>query len=324
MNKLVSIIIPNYNNEKYIVRCLDSILQQTYENIEVIIIDDGSTDNSWNIINQYRTRDNFTIVKQYNMNASVARNKGIELSRGEYLFFLDSDDYIFSDAIEKMVHTYNEINIDLVIGDFCLVEENEKLIRKEKHSVYNLMIDNPLLYSYISPNPSNKLYKRCIIIDNGIYFGNVRIGQDLNFYMKYLLKCKNIVFIDNLIYSWRQVENGMSQTASLKIFDIVASFQDIKKFYTISNSQKEYDKYVTAVEFKHYCYQMEKQIKFRNYKMRKLIVYYFSNAIANIDIKKSVHYSQYKKMYIICKLKIFFKFMYTSELYRMLILKIKK
>ena len=104
MNKKVSIIIPNYNAGKYILKCMDSVIKQTYKNIELIVIDDGSNDGSWSIIQEYAKRnENISILHQQNLNASIARNRGIEVATGEYLIFLDSDDILYQEAIEKMV-----------------------------------------------------------------------------------------------------------------------------------------------------------------------------------------------------------------------------
>ena len=102
-NKLVSIVVPIYNVEKYLKRCVNSLLNQTYKNIEIILVDDGSTDSSGAICDQYKPKDNrIVVVHKSNGGLSDARNTGIDMARGEYIAFVDSDDYIHEDYIYNM------------------------------------------------------------------------------------------------------------------------------------------------------------------------------------------------------------------------------
>src|SRR5579875_322194 len=104
MHPLISIIIPLYNAEKYIIETIDSALQQSYKNIEIIIIDDGSTDSSFNVAETYKS-DNIIVVKQENKGASAARNHGLKLAKGEYIQFLDADDILDVNKIEYQINT---------------------------------------------------------------------------------------------------------------------------------------------------------------------------------------------------------------------------
>ena len=115
MEELVSIILPIYNAEKYLERCLESIITQTYANIEIILINDGSTDNSINIIKEYAIKDSrIIIIDKENEGVSVARNIGILKARGKYICFVDADDYIEKSMIEKMKCCIDKENVDLV------------------------------------------------------------------------------------------------------------------------------------------------------------------------------------------------------------------
>src|SRR5690625_1653273 len=114
-NTLISVIIPVYNVENYLVECMKSVVNQTYENIEIIAIDDGSTDNSLKILEDFALRnDNLTIVSQENSGQSVARNKGIKKAQGKYIYFLDSDDYILPQTFEQLINTLEENKLDLI------------------------------------------------------------------------------------------------------------------------------------------------------------------------------------------------------------------
>ena len=121
----VSIIVPVFNTEKYISRCIDSILTQTFTNFECILIDDGSTDKSWNICKHYSQSDKrVVLVHQENSGVSATRNKGIEMARGKYVCFVDSDDYIDKNMYEELVSAINRSNTDVVC---CGYIENEKI-----------------------------------------------------------------------------------------------------------------------------------------------------------------------------------------------------
>lgn len=112
---LVSVIIPVYNVENYLKECLDSVLNQTYKNIEVIVINDGSTDKSLHILEDYSSKfNNIKIIDQENSGQSVARNKGLENAKGKYIYFLDSDDYILPDTLKKLIKKLEMNNLDII------------------------------------------------------------------------------------------------------------------------------------------------------------------------------------------------------------------
>ena len=118
MDKLVSIIVPVYKVEKYLNKCVDSILDQSYQNIEVILVDDGSPDNSGKLCDEYVTNQRVKVIHQKNMGLSGARNTGIENSTGDYLMFIDSDDYIDKDMVKYLVKKSFETNTDIVVCDY--------------------------------------------------------------------------------------------------------------------------------------------------------------------------------------------------------------
>ena len=122
-NPLVSIIVPVYNVEQYIRRCIDSILNQSYKNIELIIVDDGSTDSSPQIIKEYI--DKAIIVTQRNKGLAAARNTGLSHATGDFLCFVDSDDYLLNDAIMSMLNTIQQTNADFVCGLAISTGKNE-------------------------------------------------------------------------------------------------------------------------------------------------------------------------------------------------------
>ena len=204
---LVSIIIPVYNMENTIGMLLEDIEKQSYKNMEIIIVNDGSTDLSHEIISQYVSRDNrFREILTNQGGVSVARNIGISEARGEYIRFLDADDRLPQDSIYMMVQAMSEENVELVLGGFQTVPDKDSLyVNRSKQGcvpLQEMMLDfayNPQTF-YYGVN-WNKLYKREIIESNKILF-NSKIGwcEDLLFNLQYYSKCKNVYYIPNNIY----------------------------------------------------------------------------------------------------------------------------
>ena len=137
MEKKVSIIIPVHNSSKYLKKCIDSVLKQTYKNIEVICIENGSKDNSLKILKQYKTIKTYSLKES---GISLARNYGIKKAKGEYLYFLDSDDYIKENLIEELVKKLEKDKSDLCYAKYYSVYEEEN--KKEKTELYTFDILN--------------------------------------------------------------------------------------------------------------------------------------------------------------------------------------
>lgn len=319
----VSIIIPNYNNEKYIIDCLNSVKNQNYSDIEIIVIDDGSTDNSVKIVSDYIKNNNELDIKlicQNNLNGAIARNEGLKVVTGKYLIFLDSDDMLDNNVINYSISKIKEHNCDLLIGNYSEINENNVNIKKynfikEEKIVSDSEILNNL--TELTPNPTNKVYDTDIIRQNNISWGNVRIGQDLNFYLKYLLNCKKVYITEKNMYKYRVINTSISRKYDFRILDIVNCFDDVKKYYKKLNKYDLYLKYIPNIELLHYNIQMGKQIKFKNKNFRKIIVNYFLISENKIDYSKCINYSEkYKKIHNKFKLLKYFKFIYTSNIYR--------
>lgn len=317
MSNKVSVIIPNYNASNYILKCINSVLTQSYENIEIIIIDDGSTDDSWEIIKKVeKEHKNIIGIRQAtNMNASIARNKGIDLATGKYVLFLDSDDELFENAIQILVNQIEENCAELALGNFVLIDDKDNIIKEQKFINKTRLCYDPYEYIGTIPNPSNKLYSLNIIKDNNIYFGNVRIGQDLNFFLKYIVYCKKIAIVNRNIYKWRVLKNSMSNSYNFRILDITESFNDVKKFYINNNKNDVYERYVKMIEYRHYYLQMEKQKQFTDKRAKKIIVNFFSIKLNELNVKKCVTFKKYINDYRKCRIKLFLKVFYTTKFY---------
>jgi len=278
--KKISIIIPNYNCCKFIKRTFDSIINQTYDNYEVIFIDDGSIDNSLEIVNQYKKilKNKINVIKQYNQNGAVARNRGLEIATGDYVLFLDSDDELYdNDVLKNIVDKIT--GYDLLLGNHIIIDEGNNKITEYDKSKFLLKFDNQYKYVDISPVPTSKLYVMKIIKDNNLYFSNVKIGQDLNFYLKYLAHVNKIYDYDEFVYKYRIVTNSVTRVKNTNFIDIYNSMNEVRKHYLTNNLEKDFYKYVAPTCIGHISGQMEKVRNFKNRKVRSMIYSYSAFAI---------------------------------------------
>ena len=208
----ISIIVPVYNAEKYIRRCIDSILNQTYKNWELFLIDDGSVDTSGKICDEYTLNDlRIKTIHQKNAGVSAARNIGLEKASGEYVCFIDSDDVIVVDYLATLINICNE-EVDLLWFGFHEISSNNKILTRkaligefdlQNKNVKMEFVLNNFLDGLLYFAPWNKLYRRKIIVENHILFPTqVSMGEDLFFNMQYLLVAKKIKGIDTELYNY--------------------------------------------------------------------------------------------------------------------------
>lgn len=219
MKNKVSIIIPVYNAGKYLKYTLESVVEQTYNNLEIIVIDDGSTDNSENIIRTFLNDKRMRYIKQNNSGVSSARNKGIKVSTGDYLVFVDSDDILEKNAINLMVKSINQY--DMVMCGYRYIGKKNCKLKKINMSFndFNLIV-NEILYKKKKYNNINfrtvwgNLYKAEIIKDNFIFFEkDVKYFEDGIFNIKYCRCCKNILINSEIVYQYRVTSDScISQT----------------------------------------------------------------------------------------------------------------
>lgn len=173
---VVSIIIPIYNGEKYLDICFKSILNQEYKNIEVIVVNDDSTDGSLKILQKYKKKySNFVIINQKNTGQAIARNNGIKKATGDYLTFLDQDDYLDVDYISTLVNSIEDN--DILITGYKRVDVNGKILYEKKPKKCEWS-----KFKYCAS--WSKLYKTSIIRDNNIEFGKYKIGEDVYFLLQ--------------------------------------------------------------------------------------------------------------------------------------------
>ena len=217
--KKISVIIPIYNAEKYITDCLDSVINQTYKNLEIILINDGSKDNSGKICDEYAQIDTrITVVHNENKGVSYSRNYGIKISTGEYILFIDSDDRIKTNYIYELINANKDNQYDLVICNMKNIYINSNNIIEENVSIETEKLSNILKNDYVYlqellPYPFLKLYKAEIIKKNNIYFPeHICAGEDQIFNFQYYRFVKSYKFINKVLhYYFHRDNNSLSQ-----------------------------------------------------------------------------------------------------------------
>lgn len=220
-NPLITVIIPVYNVEKYLRRCLDSVIAQTYQNLEIICVDDGSIDDSGKICDQYAVRDaRIKVIHQENQGLSAARNRGLDCATGEYIAFVDSDDYIQSDMLERLYSELSKSEASYVICGYNVV--NSAGIILGTHSVGKNRVcsgaDGLRQHYYHSNGQENfvtvwgKLYNKELFADvrfkAGIYFEDIHIMPYL------LLQSSEVLLLPYVGYSYTQNEHSITNTSS--------------------------------------------------------------------------------------------------------------
>lgn len=250
--KLVSIIVPVYNAAKYLNRCIDSVQSQTYPNFELLLINDGSTDSSLDICNKYaKNNDSIKVLSIENSGPSVARNVGIEKSSGSFIYFLDSDDYIESTMIEKMVSSFEHNNCDLVVCGHTAVYPDHSIGRTLTDRQYDFNEFIKSFGNYYAKNIIqyvwNKLFSAKIIKNNNLCFSpDTRRGEDALFVIDYLNYCYKITTISEKLYYY--VNNMESLTLNYNPHLLEDQQRVFLKIRTFLSNHAAYEKNESVIE----------------------------------------------------------------------------
>lgn len=232
-NPLISIIVPIYNCEKYLNRCLDSIISQDYTNYEVICVDDGSTDNSKNVVKQY----NVTYIYQDNKGQASARNKGIELAKGEWICFVDADDSVEKNYLSSFVSNIKE-DVGIVVSRINRInEDGSKKVDVVKK--FGIITSKEALVT-INIGPTNKLIKREIIGLCRFLEGKVRF-EDVLFTPELLINAKKINVIKDATYNYYVRENSTMRRFDNSLNDIFLVLDKLKSRSYYIDYKKEID-----------------------------------------------------------------------------------
>lgn len=207
-SSLISIIIPIFNVEKYLPRCLDSVINQTYSNIEIILVDDGSTDSSGEICDEYALKDSrITVIHKENGGVSSARNMGLAKAVGEWVLFVDADDFLPDDALDYYVRVVNDEDVDMVLGSYIECNDTGEIIYSNNEPFENKLSMLDCLKLFYSTNKDefqgyiwNRLMKLSIIRDKSIQFNeSIHFKEDGLFAVQYMVNCNLPCFISSKV-----------------------------------------------------------------------------------------------------------------------------
>lgn len=217
---MISIVVPVYNTERYLRECLNSLLAQTYSDIEIIIVDDGSTDNSFEICQDFQRKDNrVKVFHKENSGVSDSRNYGIKIAKGEYISFCDSDDVVVPELYQMLLDVVNESHVDRVVSGYAyLFDDGRTLYNKpriadgkyEARVILKKMIDDGTLSGFLFSGVNNSIFKTNIIKENEILFDpEIRYNEDSLFSFKYMLYSKSIFSLQSHpTYFYRQHDSS--------------------------------------------------------------------------------------------------------------------
>lgn len=264
MNPKVSIIVPVYNVEKYILRCIESLLNQTLKDIEIVIVNDGTKDNSIKLIENNFIDDRIKIFNKKNGGQASARNYGLKKAMGEYIFYVDSDDFIELETLEKMYEQAIKNNSDLVICDYYKLFEDGNKIYQSTIPFYDKKNNKISVISM--PGPVCKLFKKDILIDNRIKFLENHIFED-NAIMPYACSlCENVVYIKKpYYYYFQRVGSSLNQKEYNKNLEDI--FDAFEYLYSRFEESKTIDKYYEELEYLYIEYLLHAaNLRFIEYK----------------------------------------------------------
>lgn len=255
----ISIIVPIYNAEKYIEKCVDSLLNQTKKELEFILINDGSTDNTDDILKKYKDK-RIKYFKNKNQGIGKTRNFGIEKSTGKYLMFVDSDDYIEPTACEELYEKAIATKAEVVICDFYKIYDDN---RKEKIKLPSFktskLKDNPNILIDINLAPWNKIYKAKLIKDHNIKFVEGLKYEDTPFVAEVLDKANKIAKLDSYLNYYLIHGNSETTVRDKRVFDILKIIDIIRKYYANKRYMNDVIDRLTVRTLTNYTIQQRNQ-----------------------------------------------------------------
>lgn len=236
--KLISVIIPVYNQEQYLEQCLDSVINQTYKNLEIIIVDDGSTDYSSKICKYYEKLDKR--IKYYykeNSGCGETRNYGLDRANGEFIYFLDSDDYIAPEMIKTLANSINESDSFVGITQFFYVRDTIEILKRDKEE--QKLLKTPAVWA--------RMFRKEIIDKSNIRFSSAQIGEDLEFVSKLLIYNNKCTYIDcEPLYYYRRHNSSLTKQSNINWLSILDVLESIENY---ANEQNKYEDFKSLIEF---------------------------------------------------------------------------
>lgn len=284
MNKKISVIVAVYNTEKYVEKCLNSLLNQTYKNLEIIVVEDGSTDNSKKVLEKYVNNKKIKIIyNKKNSGLSYSRNVGLENATGSYIGYIDSDDYVDLDYYEKLMQSIIDNKAEIAICDIKVVDEdtNTEVISRccnnDEFTVYNV-VDNGLAAS-----ACNKLFKKELI--SKYKFAEGKVNEDIAVVIPTLVRAKKIAYANTYYYYVQRGGSIQNSGFSDKRFDI---FYGVKTTIERIEGNKDYESLKDAIVFNQLIVLVLYVIpKEKNWNRRKEILKKYNELVSEYQIRQN-------------------------------------
>lgn len=251
----VTVIIPVFNGEKYIKTCLDSVLKQTLQEIEIIVINDGSTDKTQEILESYQNqyKDKIKIIKKENEGQGKARNVGIDLSNGEFLTFVDADDEIAPNMLQNMYESLKKEDADVAICDYYEIYEKNKVLKKAIPQRQN---DIKRDYIVSVAGPCNKLIRTEILTKNQLYFMKTGAYEDISIIPLLGLYANKIVYVEEPLYNYyiRQGSTMRQNEFNNKLLSIYEVLEHLTAEFRKTGLLEDYKEELEFIYIKHLLY----------------------------------------------------------------------
>lgn len=244
-----SFIVPIYNVEQYIKKCVDSLLEQTYKDFEIVLVDDGSTDSSGLIADNYAEKwpQFITVKHQINKGLGGARNTGIELSKGDYLVMVDSDDYVSEKLLEIVDRYLVQYNNDLLIFDYIVEEEDGSQRVQRLHNITSYTPITPKQYLLETPAAWNKIYRASLFKETGVRFPARIFYEDLATSPCFAIYAVNIGVIEEALYHYIQRGTSIMHTSNTqRMTEIIPAAQKVLEYY---KQQGKFEEYYEELEY---------------------------------------------------------------------------
>lgn len=275
----VSVVMPIYNCEKYLAQCLDSIVRQTLREIEIICVDDGSTDGTMAILEEYAKKDDrIQIIKQANQYAGVARNNGLKHAKGKYVVFWDGDDFFHPEALYKLYEQAERTSADIVVCGAYKYNNSTHMTTtagtytylKRKYlpeqEVFSKKDLPEYIFNFTANVPWNKLYKRQFVLDNQLFFQNSRSYNDMFFVMDALYKAERIsTVIDKLVYYRVELESSLTGKASVSPLCVIEQYDLVREHLALEQESNEIKCSFANAAFRAFLYALDIQKKKESY-----------------------------------------------------------
>lgn len=298
---MISIIVPVYRTERYLNECVESILNQSHKDFELLLIDDGSPDNCPAMCDLWAKKDNrIRVFHKINGGVSSARNIGIKEAKGEYLAFVDSDDTLPAEALKLLLDSLKQNNVDLSIGSFLFQYNDKYLSHKSRlqagkykfHEILSDFIDDGTLSGFLLGSVCGGLYKKSILNKNDLHFvDGLKNNEDGLFNFEYALLSSSLYVLDSVVYNYRQYESvskpvRMNENYGQKVFDYL--------------NKLEWDK----AEYKYEIQQLRREVSlawwdilhFAKYYPFFQSISYIYNIIIKEKVRNGIKYMRVQKM----------------------------